>query len=292
MRTQPSDERIARFLDDSFTLDHGGHPSFEAGHCATEAGAWLVGADHTDRPSCMSPIVAQFLRTLSDNSSHEVRQSLKRYVLRAIGTDHDGHDLERLETCRAWLIRSALPQALDLAGLEDIATRLRDEPHPATEEHAAGLLREARVEAWTARQRAYRSVPERPAVALAAAAAAAEAAAEAAAGAGAAAAAIYAEAVDYLEGCPADAGSYADASVVAASAAAGTYGDAAAAAEYTDPAPLLHPPMQPGQAARERLLEAARTRFKPLSEQLRGDALALLDQMLPQSRAKPRPAKQ
>jgi hypothetical protein len=280
MRPQPPDDRIARFLDVSFTLDQGGHPSFEDGHCATESAAWLVGEDHSDRPSCMSPIVAQFLRTLSDNSSHEVRQTLKPYVLRAIETGHDGRDHERLDVCRAWLIRVALPEALHLAGRNDMAVRLREEPDPLTAEAASRLLREARREAWTARHDAYSSVPERPAVALAVAAATAQAAGEAAAAAGAVAAAIYAEADAHLSGFAADAGSYADAPAVAASATTGTYSDAAAAGVYPDPATVRHSPTQSLPDAGTRFREAARNRFMPLAERLQSEALSLLDQML------------
>jgi hypothetical protein len=229
----------------------------------------------------MSPIVAQFLRTLSDNSSPEIRQALKPYVLRAIGTDDDGRDPERLETCRAWLIRLALPQALDLAGRRDTAARLRDEPHPLTGEDASCLFREARREAWSARHHAYRSIPERPAVALAAAAAAAQAAGAAAAGASATAAATYALAGAPLAGFPADAGSYADSSAVAASAITGTYSDAAAAGVYTDPATVRLEPTEPLNTARTRFREAARLKFTPLAEQLHGEALSLLDRMIP-----------
>jgi hypothetical protein len=166
-----------------------------------------------------------------------------------------------------------------------MSTRLRHWPRPVAAEDTSRLLREARGEAWTARHRAYRSVPERPAIALAAAAAAAEAAVEAAAGAGAVAAAIYAEADDRLADCPADAGSYADASAVAASVTTGIFCDAAAAAEYSDPATLLRAPTRPTEETRQQLLEVARIKFKPLAEQLRGETLSLLDRILPPSRA-------
>ena len=228
----------------------------------------------------MSPVVAQFLRTLSDNSSHELRQNLKPYVLRAIGTERDGRDPERLDACRAWLIRLALPEALHLAGHRDMAARLRDQPDPLTEEDASRLLSEARRTAWTARRHAYNSVPGRPAVALAAAAATAQAAREAAAGAGAVAAAIYADAGAHLSGFPADAGSYADAPAVAASATTGTYSDAAVARAYADPATTRQTSPQSRQDTRERLLDTARVRFTPLAERLHGEALSLLDQML------------
>ena len=263
MRPHPPNDRIARFLDDSFTLDPGGHPSFAAGHCATEAGAWLAGEEHTDRPSCMSPIVAQFLRTLSDSWRHEARQALKPYVLSAIGTDHDGRDLERVDLCRTWLIRHALPEALELAGCRDTATRLRLDTAATTEKTASKLLRQTRKEVWRARHDAYRSVPERPAPALATAAAAAQAAGDAAAGAGAVAAAVYAEAGAHLTGFPADAGSYADAATVAARATTGTFADAAAACVYSDPAAL-----SPGQ-------------LEPLADRLNAEVLSLLDRMLP-----------
>jgi hypothetical protein len=265
-------ERLVQFLDGRFTLDRGAHLSFESGHCATEAGAWLAGEQHSDRPSCISPVLAQFLRTFNDHSTRERRQSLKPYVVRAIGTAGDGRDESRDELCRAWLVGDALPLALGLAGRDSLAASMRAQRNPPAPEDVLRRLRQARSETWAARDHAYRSVcrtdARAPAEICEAGRASAQAAARAAAAAAAAAAVVATDVPGVLSGFPADAGSYADAASVAAAGTLASFADAAASATYVDAV------AQPGAAHA--------TSLTAIADRLHGDGLQLLDRMLPE----------
>jgi hypothetical protein len=279
MRPQLLSDRLVRFMDDRFGLDQGSHPSFEAGHCATEAAAWLAGESHTDQPQWMSPIVAQFLRTFNDRSSDERRQALKPFILRAIHTAGDGCDDERVAMCRTWLVRHGLPPALEFAGCGETAARLSALPDALAAERTTALLRQARKEVWSARDRAYRSLRDPGTAAYAAGAADAADAAGAAAAAGAAFA-RHAAAEDYTFGGYADGPPYADAPTAAAAAALATHSDAAAASAYADyprPAPLGSTP----EGIRECGRQAAEAKLRPLADALHREALELLDRMLP-----------
>jgi hypothetical protein len=279
MRRQLLSDRLAHFVDDRFRLDQGSHESFEVGHCATEAAAWLSGESHTDRPQCMSSIVAQFLRTFNDRSSDERRQALKPYILRALHTAGDGRDQQREALSRTWLVRCGLPPALEVAGCSETAARLRALPDSRAAKRTAALLRQAREEVWSARDRGYRSLGDRGAAAYAAGAATAGDAAGAAAAASAAFA-LEAAAVHYHFASYADAPPYADAPTAAAATAFATYADAAAVSAYAD---------YPGSAAlgstpaESRALgrRAAAAKLRPLAEAIHREALELLDRMLP-----------
>lgn len=51
---------------DAITLRHGAHNTRDDGVCALEAVAWLAGEEHSDRPGCVCPVVAAFVRVWND----------------------------------------------------------------------------------------------------------------------------------------------------------------------------------------------------------------------------------
>jgi len=116
---------------DSITLQRGAHDSNEQ-MCAMEAAAWIAGEEHSDRPKCVSPVLAAFMRSWNDALDDEERQALKRYVPRVIGTAGDGHDAQRAWLAADWLVRVCTPAWLDLAEIDDSAEALRSLP-PITE---------------------------------------------------------------------------------------------------------------------------------------------------------------
>lgn len=75
-------ERLAEL--DSLRLDAGHHETFASGHCAMEVVAWLVGDDHTDRPSCVPYVLADFARRLNDAMFDDERGRLREVLVRLI----------------------------------------------------------------------------------------------------------------------------------------------------------------------------------------------------------------
>jgi len=98
------------------TLSSGGHNSRESGVCAMEAVAWMAGEPHSDRPQCVSPMIAEFLRSWNDSLSDESRTELIAPLLSmTIGT----RTTPEAEETRGWkvldwMIRVSLPTWLDL----------------------------------------------------------------------------------------------------------------------------------------------------------------------------------
>lgn len=138
---------------EGLTLAVGAHDSYDDGMCAMEAAAWLAEEDHSDHPACVSPVLGSFLRSLNDSLDDDARQALKPYLPRVIGTAGDGHDEERAWMATDWLIRECAPTWLDLAGMGDHASALRDRPPidgKSRAEEAMSALRAARAAAWDA----------------------------------------------------------------------------------------------------------------------------------------------
>ena len=207
-------------------LHQGGHTSFKQGHCATEVIAWLAGEDHSDHPKCTSPVLASLLRRFNDVADDELRQRLKPYLPKAVGTAGDGYDELRGWMTADWALRTAVPTWLDLAGVTESAKALRELPeiNAETYEQHYALISKVRRETWKRRQ-AWREKLKQEITAklkekgIKAAAAAADADAVAVA---AAAAAADADAVaDAVAAAVADADAVADA--VAAAPWSATY---------------------------------------------------------------------
>jgi hypothetical protein len=207
---------------DKYFLSKGSHDRAADGRCAMEWVSYLAGEPHTDRPVCVSPVLARFCIALNDRLDDEQRQKLRPYLARTIGTAGDGRDEERLRLCREWLIGTALPEWCEFAGWDDLAERLRSMPDALVAENVARTLRDVRAEAWARRRKAMSEL-RAGAVAAAGAGAGADAAAAADAGAGAGAGAgadaVAVAAAVAVAGADAAADAGADAAAVAAAAA-------------------------------------------------------------------------
>ena len=112
------------------TLQSGFHETAEKGMCLMEAVAWVAGLPHSDAPECTSPVLATFAQTWNDSlRSDEERAQLLPYIPMLIGTAGAPEaDMRRSWMALDWLVRVHTPAWLDLAGLGDHATALRDLP--------------------------------------------------------------------------------------------------------------------------------------------------------------------
>lgn len=63
----------------------------------------LAGEPFTDRPECVCPVIAEFLRTYNDEVDEQRRRDLYDYASKAVGTRADD-DIERLRAnmCLRW----------------------------------------------------------------------------------------------------------------------------------------------------------------------------------------------
>jgi hypothetical protein len=107
-----------------YFLAKGSHASPEEGLCAMEWVSFIAGERHTDEPECVSPILRSFCISLNDALDDAMRQRLRPYLARCIGTAGDGMDRERGFLCLDWQIRTYLPAWLRLAGLAEDANRI------------------------------------------------------------------------------------------------------------------------------------------------------------------------
>ncbi|WP_372621694.1 hypothetical protein [Falsiroseomonas sp.] len=77
--------------------------------CVMSLVACLAGEEHTDSPACASPLIRAYAIPLNDNMPHAVRQRLKAFAPRILGTQ-DGHDAIRAELLRRALAEEILPR--------------------------------------------------------------------------------------------------------------------------------------------------------------------------------------
>lgn len=107
---------------DTLELAHGAHDRREDGVCLLEAVAWVAGEEHTDHPTCSSPVLANYGRRLNDTLDDEARQRLVPFVPRLIGTAGRPELDQRAGLMAAdWLVRVYTPTWLRLAGLHNAA---------------------------------------------------------------------------------------------------------------------------------------------------------------------------
>ncbi len=77
--------------------------------CVMSLVACLAGEEHTDSPGCASPLIRAFAIPLNDNMPDAVRQRLKPFAPRILGTA-DGMDAQRAELLRRALAEEILPK--------------------------------------------------------------------------------------------------------------------------------------------------------------------------------------
>jgi hypothetical protein len=92
-------------------LISGRHTSPASGACVMELASMLAGEPFSDRPECVCPVIAEFLRTYNDHISRKLRQDLFDYAARAVGSNQ-GHRIERRRANRLldWWLEGAPPR--------------------------------------------------------------------------------------------------------------------------------------------------------------------------------------
>ncbi|HET6505431.1 MAG TPA: hypothetical protein VFG42_01465 [Baekduia sp.] len=70
-------------------LQAGSHEGPAGGVCVMELASMLSGERFSDRPACVSSVVAALLRGYNDGLDSERRQTLKRFAADAVGTADD-----------------------------------------------------------------------------------------------------------------------------------------------------------------------------------------------------------
>jgi hypothetical protein len=75
-----------------------------------ELSSMLAGEPFSDRPECVCPVIAEFLRTYNDEVDEHRRRDLYDYASQAVGT-RAGNDIERLRAnmCLRWWARLDRP---------------------------------------------------------------------------------------------------------------------------------------------------------------------------------------
>jgi len=119
-----------RTLDlEALNLKQGAHEPSSQEMCVMEAVAYIANEPWSDHPQCASPVIATFMRSYNDSVSDEVRQTLKQFIPRLIGTKGSVEIEERRSLVAAdWLVRVHTPAWLRLAGLTANAEALESLP--------------------------------------------------------------------------------------------------------------------------------------------------------------------
>src|SRR5689334_5294532 len=99
-----------------YTLKHGSHGSPEEGLCAMEWVSYLAGEDHSDSPKCVDIVLRKFSIGLNDRLPDDLRQQLRPYLVRMIGTAGDGMGEQRRWMVADWAVRFAAAEAQEVAG--------------------------------------------------------------------------------------------------------------------------------------------------------------------------------
>src|SRR5579862_3687990 len=103
---------------ETLVLKRGSHGASSGEMCVMEAVAYVAGEPWTDSPQCASPVIAAFLRSYNDSVDDEVRQTLKPFIPRLVGTrGSDALEERRSLAAADWLVRTHTPAWLRLAGL-------------------------------------------------------------------------------------------------------------------------------------------------------------------------------
>ena len=128
-----------------YTLKSGSHASREKGMCAMEWVAYIAGEEHSDAPKCVCPALRRFGIRLNDDLPDDLRQKLRPYLARCIGTANDGRTQERLFMLGDWAIHVPAVEAMEVRGRKDLADRLRAISPVVDRESARYAAKEARA---------------------------------------------------------------------------------------------------------------------------------------------------
>lgn len=109
---------------DTLVLRSGAHTSPSDGVSLMEAVSALAGEPWSSRPSCTSPVIAAYARSLNDWLPDDARQRLKVYIPRLVGTAAPDLELRRAFACADAAVRVFAPLAFAAAGLVEEAAKL------------------------------------------------------------------------------------------------------------------------------------------------------------------------
>lgn len=109
---------------DTLVLHSGAHVSASDGVSLMEAVSALAGEPWSNSPSCTSPVLAAYARSLNDWLPDDERQRLKAYIPRLVGTAEPELELRRAFACADAAVRVFAPLAFAAAGLVEEAAKL------------------------------------------------------------------------------------------------------------------------------------------------------------------------
>lgn len=109
-----------------FALTSGTSKHPKDGASLLSAVSWLVYGDLSNRPACVSEVVAEIARNVNDLLPNYRRQALKSYIPRLIDTnDGDSTERARLRFVHQYIIGELFPLGLAAAGLDFLIPVLR-----------------------------------------------------------------------------------------------------------------------------------------------------------------------
>jgi hypothetical protein len=141
---------------DTLVLRSGTHTGPSVGVSLMEAVSILAGEPWSNRPSCTSPVIAAYARSLNDWLPDNARQRLKAYIPRLVGTAEPDLELRRAFACADAAVRVFAPLAFAAAGLVKEGLKL-GALAPVDRESAHSAAESAESAEWAARSAASTS---------------------------------------------------------------------------------------------------------------------------------------
>lgn len=144
------------------TIQRGVHAKREDGVCAMEMVAWMAGEAHSDRPTCASGVVGEFIRRWNDSLLSDQDREILRPILplvidsRTVGEQLGGpRERSRVALCQNWILCEQVRSWLNLVpSLKLLATAI---PQWCSVDPAAKLQRIAEVAVRHASSAPWRS---------------------------------------------------------------------------------------------------------------------------------------
>jgi hypothetical protein len=117
-------------LLDSVTLQRGNGKAGGTELCVENLACAMRGLPHSDHPACVDEGIIAFSIRLNDANwvTGEMRQGLKPFALRQLGTADDGFQQQRAFLAADYAVRKFAPIALRARGFVDLAGRLESLP--------------------------------------------------------------------------------------------------------------------------------------------------------------------
>jgi len=108
----------------TLVLRAGTHTAPADGVSLMEAVSAFAGEPWSNSPSCTSPVIAAYARSLNDGLPDDARQRLKAYIVRLVGTAQPDLELGRALACADAAVRDFARLAFEAAGLVEEAAKL------------------------------------------------------------------------------------------------------------------------------------------------------------------------